>query len=97
LKYYFHPAAEIEYLENIAYYESKLKGLGGRYLDEFEGLLKNITHYPQRNPIELQPDIRRKRMKNYPFTILYREASNQIQVLAIAHFRRKPHYWAERL
>jgi len=29
MKYYFHPAAEAEFLESVGYYESKVSGLGG--------------------------------------------------------------------
>ena len=39
MTYGFHPEAEAEHLETIAYYESRGAGLGARYLAEFERLL----------------------------------------------------------
>lgn len=39
MAYFFHPAAEAEYLETVAYYESKRAGLGASYLAEFEGMM----------------------------------------------------------
>jgi len=94
---YFHPAAEAEHLESVAYFESKRPGLGASYLDEFEGIISNICNAPHRYPIETQPDIRRIRMKKFPFTILFRKTSDDIQVLAVTHHRRRPQYWPGRL
>ncbi len=55
--YYFHPAAEAEHLETVAFYESKRPGLGASYLAEFERILTSICEAPHRYPIEIKPDI----------------------------------------
>ena len=96
MSYYFHPAAEVEHLESVAYFESKQPGLGVSYLSEFEGNMSAVIEAPYRFPIESEPDIRRIRMKKFPFSILFRELSGTIQVLAIAHNRRRPQYWLGR-
>lgn len=96
MSYYFHPAAEVEHLETIAYYEFKRPGLGAIYLAEFENILKLICESPQSYPVESKPDIRIKRMKRFPFTILFKEASGKVLILAIAHHRRRPSYWLGR-
>ena len=96
MTYFFHPAAEIEYLESIAYFESKKPGLGATYLEDFERIMKNICQAPHRYPIEKQPDIRRVKMNKFPYFILFRESSNIVQVLAVAHYRRRPQYWLGR-
>ena len=36
MTYSFHPAAEAEFLESVGYYESKVPGLGGAFIEEFE-------------------------------------------------------------
>ncbi len=97
MSYVFHPAAEAEHLETIAYYESKRPGLGAMYLAEFEQLIKIVCEAPHRYPIEKKPDIRRIRMRKFPFTVLYRDSSGSLQVLAISHHRRRPQYWLGRL
>lgn len=97
MSYCFHPAAEAEYLEVIAYYESKRPGLGTSFLAEFEAAITVVCLAPHRNPVERPPDIRRKRLKRFPYTVLYREGLNSIEVLAVAHHRRRPHYWLSRL
>jgi len=96
MSYVFHPAAEAEHLESIAFYESKLPGLGAAYLAEFENVMKRVCDGPQRYPIEKEPDIRRILMNRFPFTVLYREKDGVVQVLAVAHQRRRPRYWLGR-
>jgi len=97
MNYYFHPAAEAEHLESVAYYESKRPGLGTSYLAEFERSMNAVCRAPQRYAVEKQPDIRRICMKRFSFTILFRESSGDVQVLAVAHNRRRPQYWLGRL
>lgn len=97
MNYTFYPAAEAEYLESIAYFESKKPGLGASYLAEFENIKGQVCESPQRYPIERKPDVRRIRMKRFPYTVLYREVSDTVQVLAVAHHRRRPQYWLGRL
>ena len=97
MSYYFHPAAEAEHLETVAYYESKRPGLGVTYLAEFEGVMTGICEAPLRYPVEWKSDIRRKSMRPFPFTVLFRVASDSVQILAVAHHRRRPAYWLGRL
>jgi hypothetical protein len=42
MTYRFHPAAEAEHLGQIAFYESRRKGLGGRYRDHFLKIVQGV-------------------------------------------------------
>ena len=97
MTYHFHPAAEAEHLEAVAYYESRRFGLGAIYLSEFESVLRRICEGPRRYPVALQPNIRRAGMRKFPFAVMFKEVSGQVQVLAVAHNRRQPQYWLYRL
>ena len=97
MSYYFHPAAETEHLETIGFYESRQAGLGLMYLNEFEQLLENVVHTPYRYRIERKPEIRCAFLSKFPFKIVFREVSGTVQVLAVAHKRRRPDYWINRL
>ena len=97
MSFQFHPAAEAEHLEAVAYYESRQAGLGASYLAEFEAAMRQVCAAPGRYPVERQPDIRRIRLKRFPFMVLYREMGGVVQVLAVAHYRRRPEYWLGRL
>jgi hypothetical protein len=69
MSYYFHPAAEAEHLESVAYFESKRAGLGASYLAEFERIMGIVCETPHRFPVEKHPGLRRIRMTRFPFTI----------------------------
>ena len=94
--YQFHPEAQAEHLETIVYYETQRPGLGASYLAEFESILELVCEAPTRYPIELNPDIRRVILRRFPFTVLFRESQGTVQVLAVAHHRRRPSYWLNR-
>ena len=97
MTYRLHPEAEAEHLDTVAYYEARKAGLGARYLSEFEQVLKQVCASPHRYRIDRHPDIRRVRMERFPFTIFYRETKEGVEVLAVAHHRRRPTYWTARL
>lgn len=97
MNYSFHPAAEAEFLESVGYYESQVPGLGGALIEEFEALANLIGESPQGWQVELPPDIRRAPLHRFPLSIVYREKPDDLQVLAVAHDRRRPQYWLDRL
>ena len=80
-----------------SFYETRQAGMGASYLLEFESVTAVVCSHPHRYPIEAQPEIRRVRLKQFPYNILFRETGNTIQVLAVAHKRRNPRYWQNRL
>ncbi|WP_086481618.1 type II toxin-antitoxin system RelE/ParE family toxin [Oceanospirillum sanctuarii] len=96
MSYTFHSAAEAEFLECISYYESKVPGLGKTLIDEFEHLLQLVLQSPEAWQTELPPDIRRIPMKRFPLSVIYRIKHEQIQILALAHDKRRPWYWINR-
>ncbi len=73
MNYSFHPAAEAEFLESVGYYESKVPGLGGALIEEFEALANLVGESPQAWQVELQPDIRRAPLHRFPLSIVYRK------------------------
>jgi plasmid stabilization system protein ParE len=40
---------------------------------------------------------RRCLLRRYPYLVVFRELDDQIQVVAIAHGRRRPGYWSRRV
>lgn len=97
MNYEFHPEAEAEHLEAVAYYEERRPGLGAKYLAEFERVVARICASPQRYPIERAPDIRWVSLHRFPFKVLFRSHNGKVQVLAVAHHRRRPAYWLGRV
>lgn len=97
MSYVFHPAAEAEHLETVAYLESKRPGLAALYLADFEHVIGMACEAPQRYHIERSPDVRRIGMMQFPYAVLYRVSSAVVQVLAVARQLRRASYWMGRL
>lgn len=81
----------------MAYYESQQQGLGKRYLDAFKVAMDNVCVATHRPKIEFPPNIRRYRVAGFPYTILYRQAGVDIEILAVAPHRRRPDHWLDRV
>lgn len=97
MKYGFHPAAEVEHLEQVTYLEQQQPGLGRRYLAEVEAAIARACTGSVKYPIAQAPDLRRIFVHGFPFTILFREVDGMIRILAVAHYRRRPRYWVGRV
>jgi toxin ParE1/3/4 len=93
----FHPEAQMERLEAVAYYKLQRLELGRNYEVVFNDALIRVHTYPDRYKIELQPNIRKLSLDKFPYNIIYRQIENQIEVLAVAHQSRRPNYWHNRL
>lgn len=96
MNYRFHRAARAEHLDEVAFYESRLPGLGAEYLAEFEALMSRICAAPDFYPRIGDADLRKAGLKRFPFHVIYRAEPTQIVVLAVAHQRRRPAYWVGR-
>jgi toxin ParE1/3/4 len=97
VKYFFHPDVAAEHLAEVAFYESRRKGLGSRYLASFNAAMERVCRDPKQFRIECEPDFRRIPLRGFPFAIIYRDVGGQIQILAVAHQRRRPGYWTTRI
>lgn len=97
MSYFFNELARVEHLEHVAYYESRQAGLGARYLAAFEAAMIKVCEAPDRYRVEIPPGIRRYRVPGFPYNILYRQASAEVEVLVVAPHRRRPGYWLGRL
>lgn len=97
MNYQFHPDAFDEHHDSVAFYQSRLPGLGADYLAEFDAVMARICAEPAFYPQAGTPDIRKAGLKRFPFHVIYQVAAKQIVVLAIAHQRRRPTYWMGRI
>ncbi len=97
MNYALHPAAALEHLEQVAYYETRANGLGQRYHAAFRSVLLAVCEAPLRHKVVHSPGIRRVSLHGFPLSIFYREVDGSVQVLAIAPHRKRPGYWAGRL
>jgi toxin ParE1/3/4 len=92
----FHREAEAELECSIAWYENHQEGVGVDFKDEVKAAIDRIKSNPSRHPRYKGGDLRRCRVKRFPFTIYFLELDEEIWLAAIAHDKRKPDYWASR-
>ena len=97
MNYGFHRAAIAEHLDQVAFYESQLAGLGEDYLVEFDAVMARISAAPDRFALVAPPDIHKVALKRFPFHVIYRVEATRLIVLAVAHQRRRPSYWVGRI
>ena len=93
---WFHPEAEAEHLDPVVFYETRRAGLGALYLAAFEQALETVRIGPKRYRIVHEPDIRRVILARFPLSIIYRETNERVEILAVAHHKRRPAYWTGR-
>ena len=96
MRYRFHPEGEREHLGHVAYFEAARRGLGDRYLDDFDATIARVCEAPRRFRVVRAPDIRRALFRVFPCSVLYRDRVGHIQVLAVMHHRQRPGYWESR-
>ena len=88
--------AQAELDEAIGWYAEQAPGLGDAFLLETLKVLKLVKQFPQAwHP--LTPEIRRCRLKRFPYSVVYSMDVEGILVLAVAHQHRKPGYWHNRI
>jgi hypothetical protein len=92
----FLPEAEQEMLEAAHYYESQSPGLGTEFLSEVDRAVHSIITSPHTWPI-LEGALRRRLIRRFPCGILYRIEPEEILIIAVAHLRKRPGYWKERI
>ena len=92
--------ADAEMAEAVRWYEEHRVGLGGEFLAAVDAAVAWIEENPRigsRTPGVHDEDIRRVFVRRFPYHVVYIELLERVQVLAVAHDRRRPAYWVGRL
>ena len=92
----FHEDAVLEYEAALEWYLERSLLVASKFADALTRAIDMIVEAPHRWPAGSR-GTRRFLLQRFPFAIVYRELPAAIQVLAIAHARRKPGYWKQRL
>ena len=94
--YRFLPEARDDLTRAVTYYDQKLPGLGQDLARETQHLCSVITESPLAG-IEVRPGIRRRLLRRFPYAILYVLDDTDTLIIAVAHQRRRPGYWRDRV
>jgi len=92
--------AYAEMAEAARWYDAQRVGLGGEFLAAIDAAFALIEGNPNkgsRAPSIPDEDIRRVFVRRFPHQVIYIQLPDRIQVLAVAHERRRPGYWEGRI
>jgi len=95
MDYEFHPEAEREFIEEAAYYESVLPGLGDRFAREVERIIELLLENPD-SGAAIETELRHFVLRRFPHSVIYSVIRNKLFILAVAHGNRSPGYWRYR-
>ena len=91
----FHPDAHAEMLEAARYYERQRSGLGQALISEVERAVALAV----RNPAAGKPlgeAYRWVLTRRFRYGVIYRQTERGIEIIAVAHLRRRPGFWRRR-
>ena len=89
--------AEIEYY--LIRYASESGHLRDRLWDDIQAVVNLIAEHPLIGEVVRRTGgrVRRFPLQHFPFFLIYRVRDDDMQIVALAHKRRKPNYWRQRV
>jgi len=92
----FLSLTEQEIDEAVAWFDEQVEGKGTDFLDELDRVIRRVKAYPFAST-QIEPDIRRCLFARFSYSLIYGIEEQTIVVIAVAHYRRRPRYWVERV
>jgi hypothetical protein len=97
----YHPAARDELRAAARLAETERPGRGASLQLEVLNVERRIRRLPRSAPPWPRrigsTEVRKARVRRFPFLIIYALLGDRVVVIAIAHTSRKPGYWRGRL
>jgi plasmid stabilization system protein ParE len=92
---WLHPEAIRETRAAREWYSAWSTEAADAFMAEVDSAIEGIEEGPRQWPTYLGMT-RRYLLRRFPFFVVFREANERIEVLAVAHARRRPGYWLGR-
>lgn len=94
------PEAVAEAREAARWYEDRSPGVGVALLDEVAVAVADLSRWPGAGGliegVRVDGEVRRVPIGRFPYHLVYTYTDDVVHVLAVAHDRREPGYWAGR-
>lgn len=94
LGFFEDAAAEID--EERAWYLKRSESAEAGFLRELDHAIQQVTDAPAQWP-QFLADTRRYVFPTYPYSLVYFVEDDVINVVAVAHDKKRPGYWRKRL
>jgi plasmid stabilization system protein ParE len=93
---WIHPAAFEEAEAAMAWYGKRSGAAAQAFLNELDRTIKELSLRPERYQL-YEFNIRRAVLRRFPYLVVFREGTERIEIIAVAHGRRRPGYWRDRV
>ena len=90
------PARE-EFAAAVLWYEEQRPGLGGEFFDAIVKSTFLIQNDPEIGTPSYDRRTRRVLVQRFPYQVVYRVLADDIVIVAVAHSKRRPGYWKNRV
>jgi plasmid stabilization system protein ParE len=89
------PAARRELRESTAWYREANPAVADRFVNEVFKTLEHVESFPVSGPWipSVAGNARRLPVAGFPYYVIFEEFADRVEILAIAHNRRRPGYW----
>lgn len=92
----FKPTATEEFETAIKWYEDEQAGLGGKFKEAVFAAIASIQQHPRTYP-RIHRQLRRAKVKRFPYAVIYIIEPLAIRVIAIFHMHRNQEEWKSRV
>ena len=92
----FHPAAAQEANSAYDWYAARDLSAANAFREELRHAVDAVANSPLTWPRHGR-HARRYVFPRFPFSLVYRMRGDEIEIIAVAHGRRRPGYWRSRL
>ena len=92
----FLKPAQAEVDEAVSYFDEQRVGLGDRFERDLVATVTFLAEHP-RSGKSIGENVRKFGLRRFRYNLIYAIEGDQIVIVAVAHHRRRPAYWSDRL
>jgi toxin ParE1/3/4 len=85
----------------VLWYEDRREGLGLAFVAALDHAVESIARQPRAaaliDGVSEDLEVRRLSIRRFPYFVAYLVLNDNVVVLAVAHERRRPRYWSDRI
>lgn len=89
--------AEADLAQAFQWYEQQVRGLGDQFLLSVDAVMASIERNPQLYSVVHKGVIRRALTRRFPYGVFFVEGEQSVSVIAVAHAKRNPRVWQDRV
>lgn len=94
----FLAEADEEFREAARYYEARAPGLGFAFIAETHRCARLLASNPGMGSwASAEQGLRKFGLRRFPYKLIYIDEGGDLIIVAVAHHRRRPFYWASRV